>query len=160
MMCVTWPQAKAYCEWLGKRLPTNAEWEKAARGVDGRHYPWGNNEGPSCDLVVMKENGIRGCGTKYIWDVCSKSPQGDSPYGLCDVAGNVQEWVSDWYAESYYDSMPLTDPQGPVDDLLKVQRGGHYSGSDWSDQYFMGNRMWGHYDDREEATGFRCAKSL
>lgn len=125
---VSWAQAAAFCQYDGGRLPTEAEWEKAARG-DGaaeRLYPWGNAM-PSCRLANM--GGPEGCVGDT--DRVGRRIDGQSPYGVLDMAGNVWEWVADWYDPTYYEVGPAENPSGPSHGRLKVMRGGCWmSGAD------------------------------
>jgi formylglycine-generating enzyme required for sulfatase activity len=116
---VTWWGAKAYCEWMTGRLPTEAEWEKAARAGDERRYPWGD-ETPASDLLNYEQNLNRAA------DVGSY-PLGASPYGALDMAGNVWEWTADYWARDYYSESPRDNPKGPIEGDDRSIRGGGFT---------------------------------
>jgi formylglycine-generating enzyme required for sulfatase activity len=150
---VSWNDAQAYCQWTGRKLPTEAQWEKAARGRDGRIYPWGNQMA-SCNYAVMNDGAGNGCGKGSVaWPVGSK-PKGASPYGAWDMAGNLWEWVADWYDKSYYASSPSKNPPGPSPGQSRVLRGGGWN--NFALYVRVTNRLAVEPIYRDDNNGFRC----
>ncbi len=158
VVCVDWHMAAAYCEYAGRSLPTEAQWEKAARGTDGRLFPWGN-QAANCSLAIMVDESDqtplrgRGCRFATTWPTCSKS-DGNSPYGLCDLAGNVWEWVVDeWVAEPQGIGAD-GQAEGVADPLKRTMKGGSWTRK--SADLRASFRDWDYATMAGSGVGFRC----
>lgn len=162
MLGANWFQARAFCKWKQKRLPTEAEWEKAARGPDGELHPWGN-EPATCKLAIIEENGKKGCGPGTTLKVKSRPVE---RYGLYDMGGNSWEWVNDWYAKDYEacgEACTGRDPRGPcggADECpgfdRRIVRGGSWW---WSAEHSLSSNRRPHFPANKpfHHFGFRCA---
>jgi formylglycine-generating enzyme required for sulfatase activity len=155
MINVNWSQADTYCKWRGGSLPSEAQWEKAARGEVGRTYPWGEG---TLDCNRANYGGCRSDTTEV-----GRYPNGQSPYGVYDLAGNVWEWLADWYSATYYQNSPFANPLGPDSGDYRALRGGAWSSYDISTL-----RAANRYKITPDAIfyntgygdiGFRCARS-
>ncbi|MDH5640190.1 MAG: formylglycine-generating enzyme family protein [Nitrospira sp.] len=151
---VSWEEAKTYCAAKDKRLPTEAEWEKAARGTEGSLFPWGTDE-PDNQRAMFGQHHVHEIPIVAAVDSLQK---GASPYGLHHMAGNAAEWVQDWFGTDYYAYMPARNPAGPPSGRYKSVRGGSWKSK--SAMLRAATRSGATPEQRLATIGFRCAKSV